>query len=61
MSLTASRCLPVRGSCPSLLDYIEGCDSLDDFLEQFPSVERAQAVAVLAMARERPAVDALLA
>jgi uncharacterized protein (DUF433 family) len=32
----------------SLVDHLEGGNSLDDFLESFPSVTRAQAVAVLA-------------
>ena len=49
--------VPVR----SLFDYIEGGESLSDFLAQFPSVHRAQAVAVLAMARERLVVDAPVA
>lgn len=35
--------VPVR----TLMDYIEGGDSLDVFLENFPSVTREQAVAFL--------------
>ena len=35
--------VPVR----TLLDYIEGGDSLEIFLENFPSVTREQAVAFL--------------
>ena len=35
--------VPVR----TLLDYIEGGDSLQVFLDNFPSVEREQAVAFL--------------
>jgi uncharacterized protein (DUF433 family) len=35
--------VPVR----NLLDYIEGGDTLDDFLRQFPSVSRDQAVQFL--------------
>jgi uncharacterized protein (DUF433 family) len=31
----------------TLLDYLEGGDTLDDFLEHFPSVTREQAVAAL--------------
>lgn len=31
----------------SLVDHLEAGDSLDDFLEQFPSVSRDQAVAFL--------------
>ena len=36
----------------SLFDWIEGGDTLDWFLENFPSVTRAQAIAVLELARE---------
>ena len=36
----------------SLFDYLEGGDTLDEFLRQFPSVSREQAVAALAMARD---------
>lgn len=35
--------VPVR----TLLDYIEGGDRLDEFLDNFPSVTREQAVAFL--------------
>lgn len=35
--------VPVR----NLLDYLEGGDSLEDFLENFPSVSREQAIAFL--------------
>jgi uncharacterized protein (DUF433 family) len=35
--------VPVR----NLLDYLEAGDPLDEFLEQFPTVSRAQAVAFL--------------
>jgi uncharacterized protein (DUF433 family) len=35
--------VPVR----TLLDYIEGGDSLDEFLEDFPTVARRQAIAFL--------------
>ncbi len=40
--------VPVR----NLFDYLEAGDSLDEFLEEFPSVTREQAVAVLEVARE---------
>lgn len=30
-----------------LIDYLEGGDSLDDFLEQYPSVSRELAVAAI--------------
>jgi len=35
----------------SLFDYLEGGETLDDFLRQFPSVKREQALAALEMAR----------
>lgn len=34
-----------------LIDYLEGGDSLDDFLEQYPSVSREAAIAALEEAR----------
>jgi uncharacterized protein (DUF433 family) len=37
----------------SLLDYLEAGDSLDEFLRQFPSVRREQAIQVLDCARAR--------
>jgi uncharacterized protein (DUF433 family) len=36
----------------SLFDYLEGGDTLDEFLRQFPSVQREQAIAALELARE---------
>ena len=39
--------VPIRS-----LDYIEGGDTLDEFLRQFPSVRREQAIAALELARE---------
>jgi uncharacterized protein (DUF433 family) len=36
----------------SLFDYLEGGDTLDEFLRQFPSVQREQAVIALEMARD---------
>ncbi len=42
----------------NLFDYLEGSSSLEDFLEDFPSVPRATAVAVLEAARERLFADA---
>jgi uncharacterized protein (DUF433 family) len=36
----------------NLFDYLEGGETLDQFLDDFPSVERAVAVAVLEQARE---------
>ena len=35
----------------SLFDYLEGGETLDEFLRQFPSVKREQAVAALELAR----------
>ena len=36
----------------TLLDYIEGGDTLDAFLEQYPTVSRIQAVALREQASE---------
>jgi uncharacterized protein (DUF433 family) len=36
----------------NLFDYLEAGDSLDEFLEQFPSVTREQAVAALELAKQ---------
>jgi len=40
----------------TLLDYLEGGDTLDEFLDGFPGVSREQAVSFLELAK-----DALLA
>jgi uncharacterized protein (DUF433 family) len=40
--------VPVR----NLLDYIEAGDTLDEFLEDFPGVDRGQAIRFLEMAAE---------
>jgi uncharacterized protein (DUF433 family) len=37
----------------TLLDYLEGGESIDDFLEGFPSVTRAQVIAFLEEAKDR--------
>lgn len=37
----------------TLLDYLEAGESIDDFLEGFPSVERKQIVAFLELAKDR--------
>lgn len=42
----------------NLFDYLEGSSTLEDFLEDFPSITRERAVAVLEAARERLAADA---
>jgi uncharacterized protein (DUF433 family) len=36
----------------SLYDYLEAGDSLDEFLDSFPSVTREQAIAALELARK---------
>ena len=49
----ARPCLSGLGCpCESLFDYLEGGDTLDEFLRQFPSVQRQQAIAALELARE---------
>ena len=35
----------------NLFDYLEAGDSLDEFLDSFPSVSREQAIAALELAR----------
>jgi len=35
----------------SLFDYLEGGETLDEFLRQFPTVKRKQAIAALDLAR----------
>jgi uncharacterized protein (DUF433 family) len=42
----------------ALFDYIEGGDSLDEFLEDFPNVTRQHAVAVLEMAQRAAVAEA---
>ncbi len=49
--------VPVR----SLFDYLEGGESIDEFLHQFPSVKREFAIAVLDAAYETVAADANIA
>ncbi len=41
-----------RVQVQSLFDYLEGGETLDDFLRQFPSVKREQALAALEFARD---------
>ena len=36
----------------SLFDYLEGGDSIEEFLDDFPTVEKPHAISVLEMARE---------
>jgi len=40
--------VPIR----TLFDYLEGGDTLDEFLRQFPSVRREQAIGLLDRARQ---------
>jgi uncharacterized protein (DUF433 family) len=42
----------------NLLDYLEGGDTLEEFLDDFPSVTREQAVAALEQAKEALLADA---
>ena len=58
-----SRNIEVMGGTPvfrgtrvpvqTLLDYLEAGDSIDEFLEGFPTVSRAQVVAFLEEAKDR--------
>ena len=41
--------VPIR----SLFDHLEAGDSIDDFLEGFPSVRREQVVALLEISQQR--------
>ena len=60
---TVSRSPNVMGGTPvfagtrvpvqTLLDYLEAGDTIDDFLEGFPSVTREQVVAFLEDAKDR--------
>jgi len=45
----------------TLYDYLEGGDSLDEFLNDFPSVGRDQAVAALELGREMTEANATVA
>jgi uncharacterized protein (DUF433 family) len=42
----------------TLIDYLEAGDRLEDFLEDFPTVTREQAVAALGIAKEALLQDA---
>ena len=37
----------------TLIDYIEGGDTIDEFLDDFPTVTRAQVIAALELAKDR--------
>lgn len=43
----------IRVPVQTLFDYLEGSSSLEDFLEDFPSVSREASIAVLEVAKER--------
>ncbi len=45
----------------NLFDYLEGASTLEDFLEDFPSISRETAISVLEAARARLAEDATAA
>jgi uncharacterized protein (DUF433 family) len=45
----------------NLFDYLEGASTLEDFLEDFPTISRETAVSVLEAARARLAQDATAA
>ncbi len=47
-----------RVTVKSLFDFLEGGDSIDEFLRQFPSVRRDQALAVLEFACQTVVADA---
>ena len=41
-----------RVPAQTLFDYLEGGETLDEFLHKFPSVGRAQAIAALELAKD---------
>jgi uncharacterized protein (DUF433 family) len=47
-----------RVPAQTLFDYLEGGETLDEFLHQFPSVKREQALGALELARESLLADA---
>ncbi len=48
MTVFAGTRVPAR----ALFDYLAGGHNLDDFLDDFPSVDRKQALSVLALVRD---------
>lgn len=57
--MSGSLCfMGTRVPVQNLFDYLEGSSSLEDFLEDFPSIRRETAVDVLEDARERFFADA---
>lgn len=43
----------------SLFDYLEGGETIEEFLRQFPSVRREQVMGLLESARQRTEAEAL--
>ena len=41
-----------RAPCHNLLDYLEAGDTIDEFLEQFPTVTREMAIEAFETAKE---------
>jgi uncharacterized protein (DUF433 family) len=57
--MSAALCFTgTRVPVKNLFDYFEGSSSLEDFLEDFPTISRERAVTVLEAARERLTADA---
>ena len=48
-----------RAPVQTLLDYIEGGETIDDFLDGFPSVSREQVIAFLEEAKDLVLANAL--
>ena len=46
-------CYGTRVPVQTLLDYIKAGDTIDNFLEEFPSVTREQVIAFLEEAKDR--------
>ena len=44
----------------TLFDYIEGGDKLEEFLDDFPSVTKAQSIEVLEMAKKTVTTEKML-
>ncbi len=57
--MSGSLCITgTRVPVQTLFDYLEGSSSLEDFLDDFPSVPRETAIAILEVARKRLFADA---
>ena len=57
--MSAALCFTgTRVPVKNLFDYLEGTSSLEEFLEDFPTVSRERAVAVLEAAQEVLEADA---